>query len=94
MNYMGIYKKKKECWESNDFDNYLETEGILKSKQWTPVKGGNPQFQKNITLQTFIRHKIHHPENKIMQSTNYTSEEFEESINQMIDLVLKEKNNI
>ena len=37
----------------------------------------------DVTLQTFIRNKIHHPENKTMQKFKYSPGELKKSIDEM-----------
>jgi len=71
----------------NDFDNWLESQGLGKIKKWTKQGNGGKQVQQNVTLQTFIRNKIHHPENTTMQAEQYTHDELRQSIENMIDIL-------
>ena len=48
---------------------------------------GTPQRSKPCTLQTFIRNKIHHPENVSMQHIDYTEWELKQSIEDMIKCI-------
>ncbi len=48
---------------------------------------GTPQSSKPCTLQTFIRNKIHHPENISMQHVDYTEWELKQSIEDMIKCI-------
>lgn len=50
-------------------------------------KKGVVQQARNVTLQTFIRNHIHHPENR--QNTIYTENELKQSIEEMIQLLLQ-----
>ena len=38
------------------------------------------------TLQTFIRNKIHHPENTTMKEESFSPEELKQSIEEMVKL--------
>ena len=83
--YLQEITEKTKCCE---LDNYLESKhNIPKDKEWTPERNGQAQSPEKVTLMTFIRHKIHHPENKTMQSVNYTDDELKYSISKMIELI-------
>ncbi len=84
----GYLQEMTGKFNQDEFDDYLN---IPKEKDWTPERDGSPCKSKKVTLQTFIRNKIHHPENSTMKSINFTAEELKESIKQMIELI-KQKN--
>ena len=70
----------------DQFDNWLVTKGCVKAKTWEKIKkNGNPS-QKSFTLQTYIRNKIHHPENHL--NTPYSFEELKSSIDKMREIVI------
>lgn len=69
------YSKEKE------FENWLVGQGITKSKQWKKISGGVVQPGYDVTLQTYIRNTIHHPENK--ENAMYTYLELTSSISGM-----------
>lgn len=70
----------------DQFDNWLVAKGCVKDKTWEKIKkNGNPS-QKSFTLQTYIRNKIHHPENH--QNTPYSFEELKSSIDKMREIVI------
>ncbi|MFA5543851.1 MAG: AAA family ATPase [Bacilli bacterium] len=75
-----------------DFDNWLNGKGFDKDITWTEERAGKPDMQYSVTIQTFIRNKIHHPENSKMQSVGYSEEQLKDSINQMILLIKQEVN--
>jgi AAA15 family ATPase/GTPase len=78
---------KKRSYQKN-FDTYLTTQFSLPLiKKWTPELAGLAQAEINCTLQTFIRNKAHHPENKIMQGANYSPEELRKSIDMMVNII-------
>ncbi len=66
--------------------DYLQTK-IAATKKWNPEYGGVSQGEIDVTLPTFIRNKTHHPENKTMQSFNYTDIELKNSIAGLIQTV-------
>lgn len=58
-----------------------------KTKIWIEEKKGKLLPPKKVTLHTFIRHKIHHPENKTMSQLTYSEPELRKSIVKLIDFV-------
>lgn len=74
-------------WKINEFENWLVEQGIGKIKQWTREINGNVADPEDTTLQTYIRNKIHHPENVTMQQHGLNEDELNDSTSQMIDLV-------
>lgn len=67
--------------------------GCVKSKTWEKVKGNGNVSVKNFTIQTYIRNKIHHPEN--CKNADYSLEELKVSIDKMRDIVISlQKNSI
>jgi len=78
---LGDTNNEKE----ENFDQYLFSTGILKNKNWIPVRGGSVQPIKSRTLPTYIRNTIHHPENT--QNVMYTEDELKISIESLIALI-------
>lgn len=69
-------------------DEYLSTQGIPRNKQWTREDSVGKTYQpENRTIQYFIRNKTHHPENKKMQSSYYSTDELKSSIEMMISII-------
>jgi AAA15 family ATPase/GTPase len=66
--------------------NYLQTK-LTAIKKWTPEFGGVAKNKEDVTLPTFIRNKIHHPENTTMQSDNFTDIELKNSIDELIKII-------
>ncbi len=81
MNYMDIYRKLAK--KQTAFDQWLNKFGIKLTKQWTREHDGIAGKAESVTLQTFIRNHIHHPENTIMRTNRYTSHELKLSIDEM-----------
>ena len=61
------------------------SKGVIKTKKWKRLKGGVVQPERDITLPTYIRNFIHHPEN--MENVKYTGCELEESTEVLIKLL-------
>jgi len=70
----------------DEFDDYLKTK-TTQTRKWTPEQGWTTKTESDITLQTFIRNKIHHSENKTMQDKNFTDKELRQSIDEMIKII-------
>lgn len=85
----GFLQKKASdgagnCDHEKEFDDWLLRKGCSKSKSWIRVKNKTPLPPYKVTLQTFIRNSIHHPENR--ENTRYTSEELKNSIIEMMEI--------
>lgn len=74
-----------------EFDDFLNKNTVEFDREWIPEKNGKPGERQKVSLITFIRHKIHHPENKTMQNSNYTYKELKVSIDKMIEIIKKIK---
>ena len=72
-------------FRENEFDQWLQSKNIQFTKQWIRENNGFAQAPYDVTLQTFIRNHIHHPENR--QNTIYTENELKQSIEEMIGLL-------
>lgn len=83
----GVLQDKSGKYFENEFEQWLVSKGLQQSKQWVREKKGIAQQPNNVTLQTFIRNHIHHPENISMRSMLYNKSELEKSIADMIKLI-------
>ncbi len=81
----GYIQESNNMWSEDNVERYFVERGINKSKQWTKVKNGNPQPPYDVTIMTYIRNTIHHPENT--NNPNYTKQELHDSIEEMITLI-------
>lgn len=79
----GYLQNISSMRDSKEFDSWLMAHDLPTCKQW--IKDQNVSKTMNVTLQTFIRHHIHHPENKL--NPIYTENELDQSIREMIDLL-------
>ncbi len=85
----GYIQEKTGKYYEDDFDNYLVSQNLQKDKKWTPERNGAVQTEKDVSLQTFIRNKIHHPENTTMQKDDYNDQDLKKSIDEMIGIAKK-----
>jgi len=83
----GFIQEKKEKFTERDIEEYFQDSGLKKVKKWTREKNKIAQSEQDVTLQTFIRNKVHHPENSTMQNVEYTQDELSQSIEEMIDIL-------
>ncbi|MBZ4644241.1 MAG: ATPase protein [Deferribacteraceae bacterium] len=83
----GYLQEKSEKYKQSDFEKWLADNGIQTSKKWTREKNGQPQQEEDVTLPTFIRNKVHHPENQNMRDQNFSDEELKNSIELLINIV-------
>ncbi len=67
-----------------DVDSHLTTNGIEQTKTWVRLSNGVTQPGVNVTLPTYIRHSIHHPENT--HNAAYSEQELKDSIELMLPL--------
>lgn len=80
--YWYIYDKIK-AKDLKNIDNYFKNNWSMQNRnrkllKWSPY---------NITLQTFIRNKLHHPENTNMSSIDFSNEDLKKSIDDMIKII-------
>jgi Uncharacterized conserved protein len=89
----GILQEKSEIYHIEDrergegFDTWLSKEGCTKSRKWIKLYKGKPQAPVDVTLSTYIRNSIHHPENK--KNVMYSQEELVESLEEMLFCIYK-----
>lgn len=81
----GYLQHRESKMQEKEFEPWLLNNGLAKSKTWVREKNNKAQPPYDVTLQTFIRHKIHHPENQ--HNPDYTYEELKQSIDEMINLI-------
>ena len=63
-------------------EEYLVGKGAPTTKQWIEVRNGKPKDPRAVTICTYVRNSIHHPENR--RNDPYTPAELQESIEVMI----------
>lgn len=67
-----------------EFENWLEQHGLLKNKPYIRVLKNNTTQCGNVTLPTYIRNTIHHPENR--HNNGYTEKELSTSIEALLKI--------
>lgn len=60
-------------FNENGFEQWLQDKNIQRTKQWIRESNGAAKAPSDVTLQTFIRNHIHHPENR--RNALYTEDE-------------------
>jgi AAA15 family ATPase/GTPase len=83
----GELQEKTNKYAQNDFDNYLNQNEIPSSKTWKRLKRDGSIDAGQVTLMTYIRNHIHHPENQ--HNTRFTDDELKKSISDMLELIRK-----
>lgn len=83
----GYLQELSEKFKQNEFDEWLAQQKVEKNKKWKREMGGKVKREEDVTLPTFIRNKIHHPENKLMSNYDYTPEDLVNSIKNMIEIL-------
>jgi AAA15 family ATPase/GTPase len=84
----GEIQKELNIFNNRDFDQKLnEDYSCPKNKVWT--QEGRRTNNYPITLHGYIRHKIHHPENK--SNLNFTTKELSDSIKRLIEILYEIK---
>jgi len=81
----GWLQEKHSLTEESQVEKHLVTHGISKSKQWARERGGVVQPPYGITLCSYVRNSIHHPENR--HNATFSDAELVESIEKLISVV-------
>lgn len=81
----GFIQEQTGSWSEAGIETYFGSKGIATSKEWVRISGGEAQAPSHVTLFTYIRNSIHHPENT--QNASFTDEELRQSIAGMMQLI-------
>ncbi|MBU4312122.1 MAG: ATP-binding protein [Candidatus Omnitrophica bacterium] len=81
----GHIQETQQKYTIEQAETYFVSKGITKSKKWAKIVNGQVQQSEDVTLMTFVRNSIHHPENTI--NGEYTPQELNSSINELIKLI-------
>lgn len=81
----GYIQEKQQKYTIDQAEAYFVSKGITKSKKWTKIVNGQAQQPEDVTLMTFVRNRIHHPENT--NNGEYAPQELKSSIDELIKLV-------
>lgn len=80
-------KEADDRGKQNYFEKHYLNPALGTPRKWTPEFGGSPKSKVDVSLPTFIRNKVHHPENSTMKGVDFTDAEFRQSIDSMIALI-------
>ena len=81
----GFIQEQTSSFTESEMEAYLASKGFAKAKNWTRVDGGAPRAPQPVTLSTYVRHSIHHPENT--QNADFTPAELTDSVEQLTRLI-------
>ncbi|MFH1402237.1 MAG: AAA family ATPase [Patescibacteria group bacterium] len=81
----GHIQETQQKYTIEQAETYFVSKGITKSKKWAKIVNGQAQQSEDVTLMTFVRNSIHHPENTI--NGEYTPQELNSSIGELIKLI-------
>ncbi|MPM78318.1 hypothetical protein SDC9_125329 [bioreactor metagenome] len=84
----GILQETAHCYGEKRFETWLGSKGISKSKEWVREERGQPKPPYSVTIETFIRNSIHHPENR-SNPDGYSAADLKKSIEEMLLLLYK-----
>lgn len=78
-------------YKIEDFEKFLQSKvQPLTTKTWKRKNKKEEDVIESVSLHTFIRHSIHHPENNLNEK--YSAKEIKESINELISIIKSTKN--
>lgn len=81
----GHIQETQQKYTIEQAEAYFVSKSITKSKRWAKIVNGQAQQSEDVTLMTFVRNSIHHPENT--NNGEYTPQELKSSIDELIKLV-------
>jgi energy-coupling factor transporter ATP-binding protein EcfA2 len=81
----GHIQEQTKCATQAAVETYFASRGLNASKSWTRLSGGSAQPPENVTLPTYIRNAIHHPENTL--NAAYTEADLRDSSATMMTLI-------
>lgn len=81
----GAIQEKQKAFNTNAMEAYLMSKGLTQNTAWIKEEKGVPQPSINCTLPTFVRHSIHHPENK--HNPSFSEVDLKASIDLMITII-------
>jgi len=82
----GELQNLNMCYSEKTIEKWFSEKGLLQNLDWIKEINGVPQNPVAVTLQTYIRNSIHHPENR-SNSYKYTENDLRTSIEAMIKLL-------
>ena len=81
----GYLQERENKFKETEIETFFSTNSILQNKQWIRDSGGNPGKSYAVSLCTYIRNSIHHPENQ--NNASFTPQELRDSIDEMLRII-------
>lgn len=81
----GHLQETQQKYSIEQVETYFATKSITKSKKWAKIANGKAQPPDDVSLMTFVRNSIHHPENT--SNGGYTPQELKSSIEELMKLI-------
>jgi len=86
----GVLHEKSGAINIDGFDKWLNEKHHLKiDKKWLRKNKDGSNKEDDVTLQTYIRHSMHHPENTL--NSRYSDEQLIQSIEKLVAVAKAEK---
>lgn len=71
-------EENPRCEYEDNFERWLVQKGVQKSMRWIRIKNGIAQPAYSVTLLTYVRNSIHHPENE--ENADVNNQQIKDSI--------------
>lgn len=81
----GYLQEKNTAYRQHDIENVFSVHSFGRNKKWIRINTDGSLQDEMVTLPTYIRNIIHHPENT--NNSQYTYEELQNSIELMLNLI-------
>ena len=81
----GYLQESTQHFKQSAIDSFFVGKGLSQDKVWIRLSNGNQEQPEEVTLPTYVRNSIHHPENKL--NPKYTQEEMGKAISQLLSLI-------
>lgn len=75
------------CQREDGFEKWLVQRNISKDMWWVRIKNGAPQPKYPMTLPTYVRNTIHHPENK--ENAAISNEQIKKSVELLRNVIVQ-----
>lgn len=81
----GFLQEKESKFSESDIEQFFNSKGIQKTKDYIRCNNGSQGTPYKVTVCTYIRNLIHHPENTF--NTRFSNQELKDSIDAMLSLL-------
>ena len=81
----GYLQERENKFAEQEFEDYLVNNKVKKSKKWIRLHKGKIKLPYDMTICSYVRNCIHHPENT--NNKRYSEDELRESINELLKLL-------